>query len=448
LTRWAGFPLFKLDRDDELSREDVVRTVKVLVLTQYFWPENFRINEIATSLRDAGCEVCVLTGQPNYPEGVIHPGYSTFSLKEEDYMGLAVYRVPMVGRGRASALRLAANYLSFVAFGSVFGPWLLRRKAVDVVFVYGISPILQAIPAIWIGWLKGAKVVTWVQDQWPESLSATGFVRQRSLLAAVAVVVRWIYRRCDLLLVQSRAFIAPVKHLAGATPVEYHANPGELAFDRDQDTWDAPLSLAAGFNVMFAGNLGTVQSLDTILEAAERVCDLTDVRFVFVGSGSRDGWLADEVRRRGLTNVQLVGRFAADLMPSILSQASALLVTLVQNPIMAQTIPSKIQAYLAAGKPILAGLDGEGAAIVLEAKAGLVCPAEDGPGLADAVRRLYALSEVDRDKMGAAGRAYYQRHFDPAVLAERLKVRLERLVDGEQGLGAGREADAAKDSGK
>ena len=155
---------------------------------------------------------------------------------------------------------------------------------------------------------------------------------------------------------------------------------------------------------MFAGNLGTVQSLGTILDAAELLADLPDVRFVLVGSGSRDEWLAAEVPRRRLANVQLAGRFPPGAMPGILSQASALLVTLVRDPIMAQTIPSKVQAYLAAGKPILAALDGEGAAVVRDAGAGMACAAEDSRGLADAVRRLRGMSESERVKMGAAGR--------------------------------------------
>jgi glycosyltransferase involved in cell wall biosynthesis len=410
--------------------------MKILIVSHYFWPENFRINEVAESLRDIGCEIVVLTGQPNYPQGVVFDGYSMFSVHTDEYRGIPVHRVPLIPRGRGSGFRLALNYLSFVFFASIIGPWHLRGKPIDVVLVHGMSPILQALPGIWLARLKGARVVTWVQDLWPESLSVTGFVRNPRVLAAVSRVVRWIYRHNDLLLVQSRAFVEPVGRLAGRTPVEYHPNPGELAFDDARETGPTALTLSPGFNVVFAGNLGTVQSLGTILDTAELLADLPDVRFVLVGSGSRDEWLAAEVSRRRLVNVQLAGRFPPDAMPGILSQASALLVTLVRDPIMAQTIPSKVQAYLAAGKPILAALDGEGAAVVRDAGAGMACDAEDSRGLADAMRRLRGMSESERVKMGAAGRVYYLRHFEPAALARRLANRLEHLVRESPGPGA------------
>jgi glycosyltransferase involved in cell wall biosynthesis len=410
--------------------------VKILVVTQYFWPESFRINEVAVSLRDAGCEVTVLTGQPNYPEGVIRSGYSVFSVRTEEYCGLRVQRVPLLPRGRGSGARLALNYLSFVLFASILGPWLLRGKRFDLVFVHGMSPILQAIPGIWLGRLKKAKVVTWVQDLWPESLGVTGFVRNRRILTAVSHVVRWIYDRNHLLLVQSRAFVEPVRRLARHTPVEYHPNPGEIAFSAVQPGGPPALVLPAGFNVVFAGNLGTVQSLGTILDAAQKLGDLPDVRFVLVGSGSRDEWLASEVSGRRLDNVLLTGRFPPEAMPAILSQASALLVTLVRDPIMAQTIPSKVQAYLAAGKPVLAALDGEGADVVREAGAGLACPAEDAEELARSVRQLYAMDETQRAQMGAAGRVYYEGHFEPRALARALVARLQRLASEPPGSGA------------
>jgi hypothetical protein len=147
-----------------------------LIVTQYFWPESFRINEIALSLREQGTEVTVLTGKPNYPDGVVFPSYSAGGCAEESWEGLPVLRVPMRPRGTGSALGLVLNYLSFAASGSVFGAWMLRRRPVDVILVYGISPILQGIAAIVLKVFKRAPVVLWVQDLWPQSLEATGFV--------------------------------------------------------------------------------------------------------------------------------------------------------------------------------------------------------------------------------------------------------------------------------
>ncbi len=409
--------------------------MKVLVLSQHYWPETFRINEVVESLRRLGCEVGVLTGQPNYPEGTVQPGYRSAGLGPQQHAGHTIHRVPLVPRGRGTALRLVLNYLSFLGSACLFGPWLLRGQRFDVVFVYGTSPILQAIAGIVLKRLKRARLVTWVQDLWPQSLEATGFVRNQRLLGAVAAVVRWIYRRSDLLLVQSRAFVPTVTVMAGGTPVEFHPNPGELAFTQAQPPGPPALELGPGFNVVFAGNLGTVQALDTVLDAAELLQPLADARFVLVGSGSRSAWLQQEIARRSLGNVSLAGRFAPHEMPGILAQASALLVTLVRSPIMSQTIPSKVQAYLAAGRPVIAALDGEGAKVVAESGAGLACPAQDAQALAAAVRHLHAASPQARQQMGEAGRRYYEQHFDPELLARRLASRFEQLVAQRDGAG-------------
>ncbi len=405
-------------------------------MSQYFWPETFRITEVVQSLREAGCEVTVLTGQPNYPGGVVADGYSALSVRTEVHDGVEIHRVPLAPRGRGSARRLAANYASFVFSAAVFGPWLLRGRRFDAILVYAPSPILQAIPAVWLAWLKGAKLVTWVQDLWPESLRATGYVRSQRVLSAVAIVVRWIYRRNDLLLAQSEAFVEPIGQLAGGTPVVYHPNPGELACPPPTTAFSPALVLEPGFNVVFAGNLGTVQALDTVVAAAEMLRDLPDVRFVIVGSGSRDKWLGHEVRRRGLANVQLAGRFPPQSMPGILAQASVLLVTLARDPILAQTVPSKVQAYLAAARPIVAALDGEGARMVEDAGAGVACPAENAPALAAAVRRIREMPADEQLRMAQKGRAYYDRHFDPAVLAIRLRRLLEDVVKRDNDVGA------------
>ena len=394
--------------------------MKILILSQYFWPETFLINGVVQSLREIGCDVSILTGQPNYPAGVIPPGYSSTALCTQMHKGLTIHRVPLIPRRSGSASQLIVNYLSFVASAAMFGPWLLRGKHFDVILVYAPSPILQAIPAVWLAWLKGARLVTWVQDLWPQSLEATGFVRNPRVLAMVAALVRWVYRRNDLLLVQSQAFIPPVKVMADKTPVLYHPNPGELAFSQAQPIEMPALLLEPGFNVVFAGNLGTVQALGTVLDAAELLLPHPDVRLVLVGSGSRSEWLQQELLGRQLHNVQLAGRFAPEAMPGVLSQASALLVSLVRSPIMSQTVPSKVQAYLAAGKPIIASLDGEGARVIEESGAGVSCPAEDAAALAQAVLRLRAMPSDELQRMGEAGLVYYKQNFDPAVLATRL----------------------------
>ena len=407
--------------------------MRILVLSQYYWPESFRITEVVESLRRVGCHVTVLTAQPNYPQGKVFDGYRAcgFGAQQND-AGYSIYRVPLVPRGRGSAVGLVANYLSFIFSAGVLGPWLLRRHRFDVIFVYAPSPILQTIPAVWLAWLKGARLVTWVQDLWPQSLEATGFVRNRHMLDMVAVLVRWIYRRNDLLLVQSQAFIPPVKVMADKTPVLYHPNPGELAFSQAQPIGMPALSLESGFNVVFAGNLGTVQALGTVLDAAELLLPHADVRMVLVGSGSRSEWLQQEVLRRQLDNVQLAGRFAPTVMPGILAQASALLVSLVRSPIMSLTVPSKVQAYLAAGKPIIAALDGEGARVLEESGAGVSCPAEDAVALAQAVLRLRDMPSDELQRMGESGLIYYKQNFDPAALAAKLVQHFSQVLAGHK----------------
>ena len=405
--------------------------MRVLILSQYFWPESFRINEVAESLRRAGCEIAVLTGQPNYPDGKVFSGYRASSSKREQHpTGYTIYRVPIVPRGSAKGWQLAANYLMFVVSASLRGRWLLRGRRFDVILVYAPSPILQAIPGIFLKRPLRAALVTWIQDLWPESIAVAGFTSNRWLLARVGSLVRWIYRRCDLLLVQSEAFLPVVESMAGGVPVRYQPNPGELPSGVSPVGADAPITLEPGFNVVFAGNFGTVQALDTVLDAAERLLCLPDIHIVLVGSGSRHRWLVEQVASRELTNIRFVARLPPEAMPAVFLQASALLATLVRSPIMSMTIPSKVQAYLASGRPIIASLDGEGARVVAEAGAGFTCAAEDSAALADVILQLRATPEAERQRMGEAGRAYYRKHFDPGVLTQRLLAHFRDLGEG------------------
>ncbi|MDP1871626.1 MAG: glycosyltransferase family 4 protein [Gallionella sp.] len=399
----------------------------ILIVSQYYWPESFRINDVARSLQEKGVEVDVLTGKPNYPSGHIFPGYRAGGYQKELHQGVNINRIPLLARGRGG-LRLALNYLSFVISGLLFAPWMLRKKIFDVIFIYAPSPILQAIPAIFLGWLKGYPVVLWVQDLWPESLSATGHVKNRMVLKLVELVVRFIYRHCDLLLVQSRAFEAPVRLLASNTPIVYYPNSVDDTFAMPA-TEITPVvdGLGMGFSVMFAGNIGVAQAVGVIVEAATLLREYANINFVVLGDGNSREWMLNEVKLRGLTNLHLPGRFPVETMPGFMQQASALLVTLADQPIFAATVPNKVQAYLAAGRPIIACLNGEGARLVVEAGAGLATPAEDTRALADTILNLYQSPPELLEQMGRRGRNYYQQHFNHDRLVDQLIGHLQAV---------------------
>lgn len=395
--------------------------MRVLIVSQYFWPEGFRINDAVRTLVKRGIPVDVLTGKPNYPEGKIFPGYRLWGIQIEQHLGARVLRLPIFLRGTRSARRLVLNYLSFVVSGLVLAPWLLRGRRYDAIFVYAPSPILQVIPALLLGWLKSSPVIVWVQDLWPESLDATGYVRNRHVLGLVEQLVRYIYRHADLLLVQSKGFISPVGALASGTPVAYFPNSVESIFC---DLPDVPLpeipALDEGFSVLFAGNVGVGQAVEVIVEAATLLKDHPDIRFVVLGQGSRWDWMYEQVKVRELSNLHLPGRYPVETMPGLMQKASALLVSLTDQPIFAATVPNKMQAYMAAGRPILACLNGEGARLVVESGAGLSVPAEDARGLAAAVLRLYEMPSDERAAMGANGRRYFKEHFDHDRLIDEL----------------------------
>lgn len=395
--------------------------MRVLVVSQYFWPEGFQINEVVEALVKRGMQVDVLTGKPNYPQGAIFSGYSAWGCQYEQRWGAHIFRVPLLARGSNSAVRLALNYLSFVASGLVFAPWLLRRRRYDAIFVYAPSPILQALPALFLGWMKRCGVVLWVQDLWPDSLVATGYVRNPAILAWVGKLVRFIYRRADLLLVQSRAFEAPVAAFAPTRRVVYFPNSADPMFCKPPEV-DLPhiAQLADGFPVVFAGNIGVGQSVETIVGAAALLKQHQEIRFVVLGDGSRRAWMLAQIEAMGLSNIHLPGRFPVETMPGLMQLAAALLVTLADEPVFAATVPNKIQAYMAAGRPILACLNGEGARLVVEANAGLAVPAANADALAAAVLKLYQMPAAERAALGENGRTYFRAHFDRDQLVDKL----------------------------
>lgn len=408
--------------------------MRILLVSQYFWPESFIINDLTRELVAQGNEVTVLTGKPNYPDGEVFVGYQQKGVSEALFEGkIRVLRVPLRPR-RRGALNLMRNYMSFVVSGLLHFPRLAHSVQADAILVFAPSPITAAIPAILLKITRRAHLALWVQDLWPESLAATGFMRNPFLLWLAGLMVRAIYAGCDTLLVQSRAFTAPVARYAAARKIVYYPNSmadapaGSAAQAMPADL----IALLEGkFCAVFAGNIGNAQAVETLIDSAEHLRDLPDFCLVLVGSGSRLDWVREECARRGLDNVVLAGRFPMQAMPAIFTRAQALLVTLKAETIFAYTVPSKVQAYMAAGRPLVAALDGEGARIIEEAGAGLTCAAEDGAGLAQRLRALHAMAPEERARMGQAGRRYFLEHFEMGKLARRLTDLLQARIQGK-----------------
>jgi len=395
--------------------------MRLLVVSQYFWPEDFRVNDFVVGMRERGHEVTVLTGVPNYPGGKVFEAYredpGAFRRFDND---VEVFRVPLIPRG-STKIGLILNYLSFALTATILGPWKLRGRSIDAIFVFQSSPITSALPAIVLRLIKRAPQLMWILDVWPDTLSAVGVVKSPRLLSAIGLFVRFVYRNCDRILIQSRAFQVPVQRDGGTErQIAYFPNWIEPTFQHGLDGVEPAAETAPfrnHFTIMFAGNIGESQDLSSVLDAAEAVRDLENVRWLIVGDGRAADSLREDIVRRGLQDlVHLLGRHATDRMPAFFAGADALLVSLRAEPIFAMTIPGKVQSYLAAGRPVLGMIDGEGRRVIEESGGGLTAPAGKGAALGEVTRRMVGLTPAEREMMGRRGRAYALREFDRNAL--------------------------------
>ena len=327
-------------------------------------------------------------------------------------------------------MRMALNYISYALCASIMAPFVFKGSY-DVIFVFQMSPVTIGVPALVMKKIKSAPIMFWVQDLWPESLSASGAVRSGFVLKMIDSLVRFIYKGCDKVLVQSRAFCEYIKDQGVPDKkILYFPNSAEEIFKPVKAKPESScMDIPGGFRVIFAGNIGASQDFDTILAAAEKLKPQKDIQWVIFGDGRRRSWVEEEIGKRGLSDTfHLMGRVPLEEMPGYFSCADVLLATLRQEPIFALTIPSKIQSYLACGKPIVAALEGEGAKVIKESGAGMTVLPEDPEVLADSVLRMYNMPESERESMGLKGRSYYEENFKRSLLLDQLEVWMKELT--------------------
>jgi colanic acid biosynthesis glycosyl transferase WcaI len=404
--------------------------MRILIVTPHYWPEAFRITDIAEELVRRGHRVEVLTNLPNYPAGRFFEGYGLRGPYRQEHAGAMIHRVLVVPRGRGGAVRLALNYVSF-AIAACLRSLPLFRQSWDVVFVFGTSPVTALLPAALLRAARGVPVVVWVQDLWPESIAAVGFARIPGLYRVAGAISGWLYRHCDRVLGTSRAF-QPRLAERGVPGERFDYLPqwAESVFDQPVSGDVAlPVSWPKGFVVLFAGNLGRAQGLGTILDAAERLRSEPELRWAFLGDGSLRPWLEQEIVRRGLADRMVVlGRRPVSEMPAFYATADAMIVSLQADEAMALTVPAKLQSCLAAGRPVVGSIDGEAARIIEESGAGWAAAAGDAAGLAAVVRRMMALPAGERAAMGQSGREFARRHFDRSRCLDQLEATLSETA--------------------
>jgi colanic acid biosynthesis glycosyl transferase WcaI len=409
--------------------------MRILMLGQFFTPEpDFKGLPFARELRRRGHEVEVLTGFPNYPGGRIYPGYRVRPWRRDVMHGIAVHRVALYPSHDRSAVRRAANYASFALSAAVLGPLLVKRP--DVAYVYH-PPATVGLPAMALRTLVGCPVVYDIQDLWPDTVASSGMMGNRWIEAALARWCRLVYSQVDRIAVLSPGFRETlVRRGVAAEKIEVIYNWADEASLRcagPDENVARRFGVAGRFNVVFAGTMGLVQKLDGVLEAA-RICAATvpDVQFVFVGGGVDKARLEQRAADMQLPNVRFLPRQPMETIGGILSAADALLVHLQDDPLFRITIPSKTQAYLATGRPIVMAVAGDAASLVERSGGGVICPPENPAALAEAVKRLRMMPRAEREAMGDKGRAFYDRHLSLAVGVEKFERLFEAAVQGRR----------------
>lgn len=392
---------------------------KILVICQYYKPEPFRISDICEEMIRRGHEVQVVTGYPNYPEGVLYEGYGKGKHIDEVINGVKVHRCYTVPRETGTVKRLM-NYYSYAASSTAY---VLSKDCVasdgkpfDVVFCNQLSPVMMADAAIAYKKKYKVPVVMYCLDLWPESLIAGGITRESVIYKFFYHVSKRIYRQMDKILITSRMFSDYLSTEFGVKKdrIEYLPQYAEGIFEqiplRDED---------GVFNFMFAGNIGAVQSVETVIKAAEMLED-EQVKFHIVGGGT-DLERLKEIAK-DLDNVIFYGRRPLEEMPEFYAKADAMLVTLAADPVLSLTLPGKVQSYMAVGKPIVGAIDGETKEVIEDAQCGFCGKANDAVELCENIKRF--IQSEDRVVMGKNARKYYEENFEENLFMDKLESKL------------------------
>lgn len=407
----------------------------ILVISQYFYPENFRINDICKEWVKRGYEVTVVTGIPNYPQGKFFNGYGLFKKRKEEYEGVHIIRLPIISRGKGS-VRLALNYFSFVWSG-LFWKTFTRIKA-DKVFIFEVSPMTQALVGVWYAKRRKIPCSIYVQDLWPENVEVVTGIHNQKILGAIDKMVNYIYRNCNLILATSPSFVKRLEERTsvfdaeGKSKVKYWPQYAEEFYKPVPKKDLEDLKISDRFRIVFTGNVGYAQGLDILPKTAELLKQQeVSCEFVIVGDGRYMEEFRKEIANRNVEDMfVLLGRKKPEEIPGYLALCDAAFISFADNPLFEMTIPAKLQSYMACGMPIIAVASGETKRIVEEAECGCVSIWGDMKGFADTIEKINLFSNEKLCEFCKNAEKYGMQNFSKAQLLKQIEISF--LQDSEE----------------
>ena len=385
--------------------------MRILLVTQYFYPENFKSNDIAFELAKRGHEVDALVGIPNYPEGKYYKGYGLLKKRHEVVNGVHIYRAFQTPRGKGG-WRLPLNYLTYVISGCIDVLIYFAWKKYDCVICHETSPIFQAYPGLLVSKLRKIPFYMWVLDIWPDAMRSGGGIKNEKIIDWADRRVKGIYKDCTKILISSKRFTESILPKGDfADKIVYFPNWSEDMLEMPSD-YHIP-ELPNGFKIMIAGNLGKSQNLDAVAEAMVKLRDVPEVKWIFVGDGSRKEWLDQFIVNNGLEDcAYTLGRYPFAAMPAFFAKADAMLVTLrAEFPHLGMVVPARLQSYMSAGRPVLAMIGSGGQDIIREADCGYAVGAGDVDAFVKVIREKVLTDREGFEAKGMNGRRYFEEHY-------------------------------------
>lgn len=402
----------------------------ILVISQYFFPEQFRINDICEEWVKRGYKVTVVTGIPNYPQGEFYDGFGVFKQNKQTYRGIEIIRLPIVPRGNNS-LMLALNYASFVVSGFLWQ--LFTNVKPDNVFIFEVSPMTQALPGVWLSKRRKIPCYIYVQDLWPENVEIITGIKNKTIINAIGKMVDYIYKNSTGIFTTSRSFVeAIISRGVDKAKVNYWPQYAEDFYVpvEKQDIEEIPN--VDNLNITFTGNIGQAQGLDILVEAAKILKEdyqVDNVTFNIVGDGRYKEKLKQNITDNEVTGMfHFVGKQKPEKIPDILASSDVAFLSLIKDPLFSKTIPAKLQSYMACGKPILAAADGETSTIILESECGLCVPSGDAHALAKAILEYLEMPSEKIAGIGTKARSYYDNNFNKSLLLNEMDRNFTRNI--------------------